>query len=66
MRTNGHPVTHQHTANTDHRRTEFVSFQSDQSDDTPMFDKGRDRGRARRENEKKHVRFDPRDGDDWN
>lgn len=66
MRTNGHPVAHQTAQNTDTRRTAFVSFQSDQGDETPVFDKGRDRGRARRDNEKKHVRFDPRDRDDWN
>lgn len=66
MRTNGHPVTRQTAQNTDTRRTAFATFQSDQSDETPVFDKGRDRGRARRDNEKKHVRFDPRDRDDWN
>lgn len=66
MRTYGHPITRQPAQNTDNRRAAFVSFQSDQSDETPVFDKGRDRGRARRDNEKKHVRFDPRDNDDWN
>lgn len=68
MRTNGHPITRQPSNNTDHRRPTFVSFQSDQGDDTPVFDKGRDRGRARRENKAKHKRFDPREDrdDDWN
>jgi len=66
MRTNGHPVTRQTAQNTDTRRAAFVSFPSDQIDDEPVFTKDRDRGRARRDNEKKHVRFDPRDNDsDW-
>lgn len=68
MRANGHPVTLQTTATTSHRRPAFVSFTSDPADETPMFEKDRDRGRARRDNrERDRKRFDPRDrDDDWN
>lgn len=65
MRTNGHPVTLQNSQNSDTARTAFASFTSDQGDDIDVG-KDRERGRRRREEAKKHVRFDPRDDDNWN
>ncbi len=66
MRTNGHPVTRQTADTTDtNHRTAFASFTSDTGGDLDIG-KDRERGRRRRDDEKKHVRFDPRDRDDWN
>ncbi len=66
MRAFEHPVTRQtaETTDTTHRNA-FVSFTSDQGDDIDIG-KDRERGRRRRDDEKRHVRFDPRDRDDWN
>ena len=66
MRAFEHPVTRQTAETTDmNHRTAFASFTSDQGDDIDIG-KNREPGRRRREKAKKHVRFDPRDRDDWN
>ncbi len=65
MRAFEHPVTHNARSDDRVRTPAFNPSTVDQGDQMFVLEKDRDRGRRRRDDEKKHVRFDPRDRDDW-